>query len=547
MAADNSFIIVENKTNTDSNTVDNTVDNTCLTCWEPYTTTKRKKIICPKCNKSSCLICLKESVKNQGIYSVCPIFNCGYEWDDEFLLQHFPKSFVVGELRDSKKKAYFDREKTFIPEALGELARIKFRSKLNNELRKINTKNAKIREDVSRKYGPLIKELHDEFNRNLKKLHNEKDAEIKNKIIDASELSNNLWYFDNHNIPVEVIEDNIMNSANAKEYLRKKNLSQEVAIEKKSVYIYPCGQNDCNGFLNNKYVCGICSTTFCAACFGLIGNKTENKAEYKTARKDHQCKEEDIASAKTIKESTRPCPGCKTRIFKISGCDQMWCTVCHVAFSWRTGELEKGNIHNPEYTKYMSDLRKGNNLPTIPVCHNNPPQAHAIGAKLRRLKLTLSNQEKYFITRVLRLSAEINQYVLPPLRVNETKHKELRYRYIDKSIDTKTFMQSLNTLHRAESRNKKIHDYLDTFVKCTTDFSINLYESNSADCLDVFITSITETIIYINKHIKTCVENMGYTVYPVIYVNEHGYIAYLTNQKLIPKYTDKKIPKTVAL
>ena len=66
---------------------------------------------------------------------------------------------------------------------------------------------------------------------------------------------------------------------------------------------------------------------------------------------NHVCKQEDIDTFKMIVKETRQCPTCSTNIYKIEGCDQMWCTQCHTAFSWRTGRIETV-IHNPHYYEY---------------------------------------------------------------------------------------------------------------------------------------------------------------------------------------------------
>ena len=122
----------------------------------------------------------------------------------------------------------------------------------------------------------------------------------------------------------------------------------EVLEEKKQAaqFIRKCPADGCEGFLSSAWKCGVCNIWACPHCFGVKGY--DKNAE-------HTCDPNDVASAELIKKDTKPCPSCGTRIFKISGCDQMWCTACHIAFSWRTGMRVNGVIHNPHFYAFQRE------------------------------------------------------------------------------------------------------------------------------------------------------------------------------------------------
>jgi len=42
-------------------------------------------------------------------------------------------------------------------------------------------------------------------------------------------------------------------------------------------------------------------------------------------------------------------------IYKIDGCDLMWCIKCHASFSWKTGVISTGVNHNPEYFRWLRE------------------------------------------------------------------------------------------------------------------------------------------------------------------------------------------------
>lgn len=113
---------------------------------------------------------------------------------------------------------------------------------------------------------------------------------------------------------------------------------REAAKPKKAAaYIKACIMDGCKGFLNKSMTCGLCAVKVCANCY-----------EQKSVD-GHTCNADAVASVKAIKAEARPCPSCSSLISKIDGCDQMWCTQCHVTFSWLTGLKESGATHNPHY------------------------------------------------------------------------------------------------------------------------------------------------------------------------------------------------------
>ena len=88
-------------------------------------------------------------------------------------------------------------------------------------------------------------------------------------------------------------------------------------------FIMACPNTDCRGYLSTQYRCELCELFTCPQCLELVGY---SKAD------PHECDPNSVASAEMIKKDTKPCPSCGVRIFKISGCNQMWCTECKVCF-----------------------------------------------------------------------------------------------------------------------------------------------------------------------------------------------------------------------
>lgn len=113
-------------------------------------------------------------------------------------------------------------------------------------------------------------------------------------------------------------------------------------------FVRACPAEDCRGFLTTQWRCQLCEVHVCSECHEVKGG-------------DHVCKPENVQTAQMIARDTKPCPKCGALIHKIDGCDQMWCLSCKTAFSWRTLRVEVGQIHNPEYYRWMRE--SGQNIP----------------------------------------------------------------------------------------------------------------------------------------------------------------------------------------
>jgi hypothetical protein len=108
-----------------------------------------------------------------------------------------------------------------------------------------------------------------------------------------------------------------------------------------------CLAVNCNGFMNREMVCGLCTKAFCRDCHGPAHNSAATP-----------CDPELLATIALVKQDTKPCPKCGTRISKVSGCYQMYCVVrsCGTFFDWGTGrEIVNPTMrHNPHYTELLA-------------------------------------------------------------------------------------------------------------------------------------------------------------------------------------------------
>lgn len=242
----------------------------------------------------------------------------------------------------------------------------------------------------------------------------------------------------------------------------------------------PCPFEGCRGFLDQgSGRCGICDRLVCLGC---------NTAGHE----GRDCHPEDRAQWEEIRRTTRPCPGCHTRIFKVSGCDQMWCPVCRTPFSWQSGEVVRGEIHNPHYFEWL--FRQGGN-------HARPPPP-CDGARPPFDRRRLGNGPDGFILLSFhRLLVHIRLVELPRLQGDPDMTLDLRKQYLRGDISEAAFTQRLRHRENRRLRQTEFGRVLEMLHEAGNDILQRALVSG--DARREAVTNVTALLPYVNDCFRT--------------------------------------------
>ena len=231
-------------------------------------------------------------------------------------------------------------------------------------------------------------------------------------------------------------------------------------------FIMKCPAEECRGFLSTAYKCGTCEKYTCSEC--LVVKDGEG----------HTCNPDTVESAKTIRAETQPCPKCGTRIFKIDGCDQMWCVMegCNTAFSWRTGHIVTGVIHNPHYYEMLR--KNGGVMPRehgdIP-CGGMPTTWQFVGA-IHNSDIEQVLQEKIlesFRNMQELIDTRLRDY---PARPAQLANKDADVDYLMNVITEEVWQKKLVDSESRFARKKEIGQILQTLSMAASDAMNRIFD-----------------------------------------------------------------------
>ena len=300
------------------------------------------KIKCPYCPFGCCKKCFDYYILNTPGDTKC--MSCKREYDLDTIWK-LCNNTVYKSYTDYKFEQLVQKEKSLFQASLIEIEIEKKREKARFHLTLAN----KVKKVQSALFA-FQTELWDLAGENKK---------VAEKVITSLGLS----YEHMKELKVKEKTDHIRVGLEFNYTKAMRELSGEEKIEemKQNTFIKHCSAPDCKGTLNNRWYCRLCEKPHCNKCGELKTSRSDGERKNGDDTEEHTCDPNSVQNMEEIKKNSKPCPKCAVPIFKTEGCDQMFCIVCHTAFSWNTLQIETGRIHNPHYYEILrknGDIRR---------------------------------------------------------------------------------------------------------------------------------------------------------------------------------------------
>lgn len=472
----------------------------CSVCDEEFTSSRT--ITCPKCDNVTCKACMKQFIETNGTDACCLNEGCDTTWTRRFLTENFGTSYVNGKYKKMIDLNRVDRVVATNARFMEDAKRYKTLKQLEAKKQEADSKTKLLQTEMW-KLSHNYQRLKDALSRDAPVERVDELNAAREKYLKVRDVK---WRADDAHIKYR---DRYLVAK--REFDQGKSTSS--GDGEKVIYQKPCPKPECKGFLSQKGICGMCKIHVCSKCNVPKGITEEEIVA-------HECKKEDIESVEAIRKETKPCPRCGTRIHKLSGCDQMWCPYCQdkygegTTFSWRTGKIERGRIHNPHYIDYMRN-RKANLREVGDVHCGGLPQTWQFDHKLQspeyggRYIGDVPLKTRTRVMNILRRLSEINQYVVNPLREKlrqQNIHRMAQIKHIVGEINDKKFRLAISRTEKKVEKDQEILDIFEVVVAVLTE-KINQVYNDPSDLNIILFLSFVEKFV---EEENLCLANISY-------------------------------------
>jgi len=444
---------------------------------------KRAPLKCMYCDFVACLECCKKYILENPIPQCMNIKSvCSREWTRKFLVESFPHNFLNIQYKTHRENILLEQERALFVETQPYVINEIEKEKVFDELTKVNSQIVQL----NKVYGSLL--------------------------------------------------------------ARHRELYRKVTHERQC-YTRCCPKNGCRGFLTQQWKCGICETKFCKSCHQPVDSNTETTVEPTedstgepiedsleeprnefiytneegtseeplaqtaptSSRIQHVCNQDDVETAKLLEKNTKPCPSCSMGIFKIDGCNQMFCTNCNTAFHWVTRNIMNVNIHNPHYFEWIrnqaANEASGNiNRPANNNCQNDGITNETSMSLLRiiRIERNITEAQKEEIlefVRVCRNILHIREVVMPQYLFNYAeRNREIRILFMRNKITESEFKRYIQKNDKKHSKSQEIYHVYQFLVNSSSDIILRYLDSLKRKIVSNSAMKEVEAIVeYANK------------------------------------------------
>lgn len=329
-----------------------------------------------------------------------------------------------------------------------------------------------------------------------------------------------------HDLLKDLVQVRREQAAMTQAIYRLRNFDGSSASKNDSVkMISRCPTDDCRGFIyEDKYTCGLCHTNLCKRCLTIVPPSQEDTSS-DCKEKGHTCKQEDVQSAKLIQKDSKPCPKCGMFIHKIDGCDQMWCTLCKTAFSWETGAIVSGRVHNPHFYEWQRQQHNG----VVPRVPGDEPgnfcgDHDVILFELQRAFRDREDHNTVFIMAFHRFIAHVDDQIRPPQPINNL---HLRIAYLLKEVSEEEFKKNIQQSDKKFQKQQDLRNIVEVLLIESNiifrDFVYPHYESLIT--LEPTVERINRLLLFANQQLEEIGKKFSNKSKKIVYIentNRHS-------------------------
>jgi hypothetical protein len=394
--------------------------------------------------------------------------SCRTGWNRERLESEFTKTFLNGPYKKCREALLFDRQRALLPVTQPVAERQKTINMIHKDVLKL-----KLEQKAAR-------QLYDMFRNRYTHATLEERDQLRDTLMEHT-----VNYLRLRNLVALRIDDEWITH-----HQRPNIRATNEPVQERREFIKACPSPDCRGFLSTQWKCGLCNIFVCPDCHEIKGN---------TRDAPHTCDANIAATVALLKQDTKQCPKCPAMIYKILGCDQMWCTQCNTPFSWRTGRVETGLIHNPHYYDYMR-RKNGGVIPRNPgdiPCGGNIDY-NTVLMCLDRCQST--PEDDNIIRDAHRMRTHIEYVELDHYVVNHNNDNEdLRVKYLLNEITEDQFKKTLQIREKCNEKKADIHMILTMYIAVVADILNRLTTLTTHDELKTLIVDLNNIKEYTNS------------------------------------------------